>query len=183
MNSNKSSVVFAAVVLGSCGSRSEPEQAVEESPVESRASIVRRELRLADERLVHEQVVRDMHTTAPMPLLLDRMGGILKPSADSDLTITWREPQLGSRIRLELRSDNAAHGVIAPALLQCDLPDRGFVTVPRSLLTEFFGAEYWGCENCMPSVITRYYRTVIAVDNTDLELMNGAVQLLFLPAI
>lgn len=97
----------------------------------------------------------EVAATVPAPLRIPGLGD-LELAAGSDLVIEWTPEDAGARVRLNLRSDTAGHGMYAPALILCDVADTGSLTVPQSLIDPFTDPANWGCGDCIPSWIERY---------------------------
>ena len=120
---------------------------------------------------------------APEPLVLTNYNDLALRS-DRQLTFTWTaSDRPDARIRLFLRSD-LAHGIVHPAIIECDAPDNGSLTISADWIDWFSDAKHWGCGDCFESTIRRYTSASTDVDGTTLELfVASAVPLYLTPGI
>ena len=69
-------------------------------------------------------------------LPVDAYGILALPEA-SDATFTWTAGSGDDRVRLTLSSQTQGHGLPATAMIVCEGPDSGSLTVPGALLAQF----------------------------------------------
>jgi hypothetical protein len=111
----------------------------------------------------------DLSTTVVQPLIL--AGEMISTFDDSeDLTFSWDTPEPTTRIRLRLAADHASHGLTYPAMIECDAPDTGQITIPQALLSAILKPEYWGCGECPGIEVERYRRVTTMVGEVEVEL-------------
>ena len=96
-------------------------------------------------------------------------GAILElPEAD-DVELTWSAPEEGARVRLIFRTQEFDHYGYSEEKLVCDLPDRGVVRVPGSLIGQLPemivppdpGDFHAGGELAVPSGLIRYRASTV----------------------
>jgi hypothetical protein len=105
----------------------------------------------------------------------------LELRAGAALDIRWTpSSRPGARVRLTLNSDTAFHGLIHPAVIECDAPDTGRLTVPASLIDPYVEPANWGCGDCAESSLARYRVSTQTVDGVDLALRTASRVGLFL---
>lgn len=89
-----------------------------------------------------------------------------------DAVIEWT-PAGSGRVRLTLNSRNDAHGLPLNAIIECDGPDTGSITVPQALVEAFPPASGYGiCVSldCPSSHLQRYSRGTTTAGATEVEL-------------
>jgi hypothetical protein len=91
---------------------------------------------------------------------------------DTDFTFSWNEPDPASRVFLRMAAD-AAHGQPFSAMIECDAPDTGSLTVPAALLTEYIDGSHWSCGECPTQTLTRYRAATADFGSETLELRVG----------
>jgi hypothetical protein len=94
----------------------------------------------------------------------------------ADLVFTWSPIVPGTRMRLEILSDTAAHGLPVDVMIECETDDTGSMTVPRAFV-EAFPEAVWpdACagHDCPPSSLTRFRSDRTEVGGLDIELRVG----------
>jgi hypothetical protein len=105
------------------------------------------------------------------PTLTGDCDNIWQVARGQDATISWSQPVAGSRIRMRIPSTNNGHGLPPNAVLECEGPDLGQLTVPSALLAampDFFTPD--SCSgiacvsiDCPPASIARYTGETITV--------------------
>jgi len=93
-------------------------------------------------------------------------------AADTDFTFQWTATDPSARVQLRMAAD-AAHGQPFSAMVECDAPDTGSLTVPAALVTEFIAPQHWSCGECPTQTLTRYRSATIDLDGETLELRVG----------
>jgi hypothetical protein len=93
-------------------------------------------------------------------------------AAGTDLVLRWSPVDPGSRVRLFMSSD-VFHGTPSPAILECDAPDTGELTVAADLVDGFVDPANWGCGECPIQYLTRYRRQVVDVAGHEIEIAVG----------
>ncbi|MBN1771306.1 MAG: hypothetical protein JXB32_08605 [Deltaproteobacteria bacterium] len=92
-----------------------------------------------------------------------------------DNVVRWTAADYcGSRIRLQLKTPTAAHGLPPVWMIECDVPDTGSLTIPRALVEAFPETErreICVLIDCPPSVMTRYTRAVGGAAGAEAELV------------
>jgi hypothetical protein len=98
------------------------------------------------------------------------------------LAIEWApSSDPAARIRLWLISDYG-HGPVHPAVIHCDAPDTGLITIPADWVDWLRDPSHWACGDCFESTMTRYTRATTEVDGTRVELsVQSAVGLYLVP--
>ena len=108
-----------------------------------------------------------------VPRLVTTLGAEPLPLIDGeDLTIQWTSAEVGARVRLLLNANNIGHGNPSEAVIECEGPDRGVLTVPRALIEAFpaaDGSKFCVGSDCPLSLLTRYRTssTTIGAGNGD----------------
>jgi hypothetical protein len=96
----------------------------------------------------------------------------------ADLTIRWTPEPGDARVRLLLNANNEGHGNPFAAIIECEGPDNGALTVPRALIEAFPPVQpvLPGCEgsDCPASQLTRYRRSEVAVAGSRVVLTVGS---------
>ncbi len=93
---------------------------------------------------------------------------------EDDFTLTWEPSGCESRVRLTLNAPNEAHGLPYTAIIECDGPDTGSLTVPRSLIEAFpptSGQAICVLIDCPLSTFTRYTRGTASIGADEVELV------------
>jgi hypothetical protein len=91
----------------------------------------------------------------------------------SDLTLSWAPARPGTRVLLEIKSENQGHGLPIDALIECEGPDTGSLTVPRAMVEAFPLKGYaYICvgRDCPFSTLTRYTWDRASVSGVEVEL-------------
>ncbi len=94
----------------------------------------------------------------------------------ADLELTWDDPQPGSRVSLQLKSNNGAHGTPVFAYIECEADDTGSLVVPRAMIEAFPEKPYQNIcagTDCPPSLLTRFRRARTDVGDRAMELLVG----------
>lgn len=98
-----------------------------------------------------------------------------------DRTISWSPVVDGSRVRIELPTNNRGHGSPPDALIECEAFDDGSIVVPRSIVEAFpeeedrgEGTPCPGSTDCPAATVTRYVTDRVDVDGLTIELEVGA---------
>ncbi len=92
---------------------------------------------------------------------------------DTDFTFAWTDTDPSARVQLRMAAD-AAHGQPFAAMIECDAPDTGSLTVPAALLTEYIDPQHWSCGECPTQTLTRYRHATTNLGNGQtLELRVG----------
>jgi hypothetical protein len=94
-----------------------------------------------------------------------------------DLVLRWSPSVPGTRVRLEIPSNNRAHGLPVDVLIECEVEDIGEITVPESMV-EFFPERPYGVicvgSDCPPGTLTRVRSDRVEIDGRWIELVVGA---------
>ncbi|HEU5057485.1 MAG TPA: hypothetical protein VFU21_13205 [Kofleriaceae bacterium] len=91
----------------------------------------------------------------------------------ADLTLSWEPTDPGTRVRLEINSNNQGHGLPVDSMIECESDDVGSLTVPRAMIEAFPPKEYQNIcagTDCPPSTLTRYRWDRAAVGDLEVEL-------------
>ncbi len=103
------------------------------------------------------------------------IAGINLTIADGvDATVTWTSAGGADRVRLTINSPNQGHGLPYRAILECDGPDSGSLTIPRALveaMPPLSGQMICVSIDCPLSTMARYSRGTTTVDGRDIELV------------
>jgi len=94
----------------------------------------------------------------------------------ADLELSWDDPQPGSRVSLQLKSGNGAHGTPVFAYIECEADDTGSLVVPRAMIEAFPEKPYQNIcagTDCPPSLLTRFHRVRTEVGERTMELLVG----------
>jgi hypothetical protein len=97
-----------------------------------------------------------------------------------DLIVDWSPAVRGSRVRLELPTNNRGHGSPPDALIECEANDSGRIVVPRSIVEAFPEKEHYGphpcpgSTDCPPGRVTRFLADRVDIDGMTIELLVGA---------
>lgn len=92
---------------------------------------------------------------------------------DANFEFRWAATDPSARVRLRMAAD-AAHGQPFAAVIECDAPDTGSLTIPAALLTEFIAPQHWSCGECPVESLTRYrHATMDLAGGQTLELRVG----------
>ncbi len=103
--------------------------------------------------------------SATSHLVIDGAGlGFPNFKRNTDFEFTWSNPDTSARVRLFMAADNA-HGQPSAAIIECDSPDTGSLTVPAALLNEFIDPQNWTCGDCPTHRLTRYRSTTVSLSN------------------
>ncbi len=112
----------------------------------------------------------DLSVLPPEPLVVSNFQD-LALVAGTPLTIEWTPgSNAEARVRLWLLAD-LNHGQIHGAVIHCDVPDTGSLTIPAAWVDWIRDPRYWGCGDCIESHISRYTRAATTIDGTALELV------------
>ncbi|HEU5057484.1 MAG TPA: hypothetical protein VFU21_13200 [Kofleriaceae bacterium] len=113
----------------------------------------------------------------PVAIELEDGGGgetdTLRLEDGGDLTVSWEPARPGTRVRLEINSDNAGHGLPVDSMIECESDDDGSLTVPRAMVEAFPEKPYQNIcagTDCPPSSLTRYRWDRTAVGDLEVEL-------------
>jgi hypothetical protein len=90
-----------------------------------------------------------------------------------DLTLSWEPARPGTRVRLEINSNNRGHGLPVDSMIECEGDDDGSLTVPRVMIEAFPEKPYQNIcagTDCPPSTLTRYRYDRTAVSDLEVEL-------------
>jgi hypothetical protein len=94
-----------------------------------------------------------------------------------DLVLSWSPSVPGTRVRLEIPSNNRGHGLPVDALIECEADDSGEITVPSSMVAAFperpYGVICAGSD-CPPGTLTRFRADRVEVDGGAIDLVVGA---------
>jgi hypothetical protein len=115
-------------------------------------------------------------------LELERGGGdgevdTLRLEDGADLVLSWSPVAPGARVRLELMSNNRAHGLPVDVLIQCEAGDSGRMVVPRAFIEAFPDKPYQSAcagTDCPPSSLTRFRSDSTEVGGRDVILEVAA---------
>jgi hypothetical protein len=102
---------------------------------------------------------------------------VLEPGGD--LTDTWDGQEGGARVRLELLTDNAGHGMPVREMIECESPDDGSITVPQAMIDALPAMAYRNIcagTDCPPSSVTRFTEDRKTVGDHDVALRAGFQQ-------
>lgn len=97
----------------------------------------------------------------------------------ADFVLRWSPIVRGTRVRLEIVTDNRGHGLPVDAMIECDADDTGELVVPRAMVEAFPDRQYYNAcagTDCPPSTLTRYLSDRTEVDGRAMELVVGAQQ-------
>jgi hypothetical protein len=103
------------------------------------------------------------------PDLVGACGNEMRLVRGEDKRVTWSDPVAGARVYLRLPSPNNGHGMPPRAVIECEGPDTGQLTVPAALIDGLPDlADTDACDgvacvgvDCPPSSLARYTRTVV----------------------
>lgn len=98
-------------------------------------------------------------------------------SDDEDFVFRWTPAGCDARVRLTLNANNAGHGLPYAAILECDAPDTGSLTIARALIQGFPPTYRWeACagSDCPLSSLARYTRDETALAGGTVELLVGS---------
>lgn len=107
------------------------------------------------------------------------MDDTLRLEDGADLVVSWSPAVPGTRVRLDILSNNRGHGLPVDALIQCEADDGGELVVPREMVEAFPEKPYavvCAGSDCPPSTLTRFRADRASVDGRDVELTVAAVQ-------
>ena len=91
----------------------------------------------------------------------------------ANLTLSWEPARPGTRVRLEINSNNQGHGLPVDSMIECEADDDGSLTVPRAMIEAFPDKGYQNIcagTDCPPSSLTRYRWDRAAVGDLEVEL-------------
>jgi hypothetical protein len=129
----------------------------------------------------------DAHMRDPIAIGLERLPGWDYDSAvvlrdGQDLIVDWSPAVRGSRVRLELPTNNRGHGSPPDALIECEANDSGRIVVPRSIVEAFPVKEAFepghpcpGSTDCPLGKVTRFLSDRVEIDGMSIELEVGAL--------
>jgi hypothetical protein len=123
----------------------------------------------------------ELAVRAPEPLVVKNREQLALEQG-KPLTIEWTpSDDPAARIRLWLISDYG-HGPVHPAVIHCDAPDTGLITIPADWVDWLRDPSHWACGDCFESTMARYTRASTEVDGTLVELSaQSAVGLYLVP--
>jgi len=116
----------------------------------------------------------DLHAAGVDNLAPETTGANITIENGSDFTLAWEPSGCDARVRLTLNAPNQAHGLPYTAILECDGPDTGSLTVPRSLIEAFpetAGQVICVSIDCPLSTFARYTRDTASIGSGDVELV------------
>jgi hypothetical protein len=90
-----------------------------------------------------------------------------------DLVLVWSPVVPGTRVRLEILSNNAGHGLPVDAMIECESDDAGRLVVPRAFVEAFPQKPYQNAcagSDCPPSALTRFRSDRAEVGGRAIEL-------------
>lgn len=94
-----------------------------------------------------------------------------------ELVLSWSPSVPGTRVRLEIPSNNRGHGLPVDALIECEAEDTGEITVPSSMVDAFpertYGLICVGSD-CPPGTLTRFRADRVEVDGGAIDFVVGA---------
>lgn len=118
----------------------------------------------------------------PIGLDLEDAGGgdedALRLVDGGDLVVTW-EPGDGDRVRLDLMTDNAGHGLPVREWIECESADDGTITVAQALVEAMPDKAYSNVcagTDCPPSALMRFTEDRKTVGDQDVALRVGFQQ-------
>jgi hypothetical protein len=123
-----------------------------------------------------------LDTEGVSPISIDLVAGgdtgddTLELTDGADLELTWSDPQPGSRVNLQLKSNNGAHGTPVFEYIECEADDTGSLVVPRAMIEGFPEKPYQNIcagTDCPPSLLTRFHRVRTDVGERTMELVVG----------
>ncbi|NMC69453.1 MAG: hypothetical protein GYA57_05205 [Myxococcales bacterium] len=101
-----------------------------------------------------------------------------------DNVVTWTPADpCGSRVRLQLKTPTAAHGLPPVWMIECDAPDTGSLTIPRAIVEAFPETErreICVMVDCPPSVLARYTRVAGGAAGAEVELVVESTRTFYL---
>jgi hypothetical protein len=117
----------------------------------------------------------------PAPLALDGDSSLALRTGE-DYRLKWQPSgDDADRIRVQLDSDTASHGLFAPAILACDLPDAaGELTIPAALIDGFLEPKNWGCGDCRSSTVQRYRHASVEVEGRKIALWLASIRYVYI---
>lgn len=100
---------------------------------------------------------------------VDRAGTLDFPrfSMGAGYTFTWTPVDPGSRVRLWMAAD-VAHGQPYAAIVECDAPDTGSLSIPAGILDGYIDPSNWSCGECPEQYLMRYRVATTADDSFEL---------------
>ena len=113
------------------------------------------------------------------PIAIDLVAGgedgddTLRLEDGADLELVWEPARPGTRVRLEINSNNRGHGLPVDSMIECESDDDGSLTVPRAMIEAFPEKPYQNIcagTDCPPSTLTRYRWDRTAVSGLEVEL-------------
>ncbi len=96
-----------------------------------------------------------------------------------DLVVSWSPAVPGTRVRLEILSNNRGHGLPVDVMIECEADDSGELVVARELVEAFPDHPYATIcvgSDCPPSTLTRFRSDRTSIDGRDVELVVAAQQ-------
>jgi hypothetical protein len=121
----------------------------------------------------------ELAVRGPRPLVVSNREQLALEQGEP-LRIEWApSDDPAARIRLWLISDYG-HGPVHPAVIHCDAPDTGLLTIPADWVDWLRDPSHWGCGDCFESTMARYTRATTEVDGTPVELRAQSVVGLYL---
>lgn len=96
-----------------------------------------------------------------------------------DLVVTWSPAVPGTRVRLDILSNNRGHGLPLDAMIQCEADDAGELVVAAELVEAFPDKDYSPIcvsVDCPPSSLTRFRADRATIGGRDIELRVASVQ-------
>jgi len=119
---------------------------------------------------------------APPPIAIDLLPGseaddtvLLEDGAD--MVVTWSPAVAGTRVRLDILSDNRGHGLPVDTMIQCEADDDGEMVVPRAMIEAFPDKPYANVcagSDCPPSTLTRFRADRAPIGEREVELLVGS---------
>ena len=96
-----------------------------------------------------------------------------------DMVVSWSPVLPGTRVRLEILSNNRGHGLPVDVLIRCEADDGGELVVARELVEAFPEKPYGRIcvgSDCPPSTLTRFRSDRVSIDGREVELVVAAQQ-------
>ena len=106
--------------------------------------------------------------------MVSNIGHFLTLEDGGDLDVSWTPAGGSDRVRLVLRSANAAHGMPLNHIVECDSPDDGSIAIPQAMveiLPNTFPSLFCVSVDCPPSELSRYTVGEATVDGSSAQLV------------
>ena len=125
----------------------------------------------------------EIATTQPSPIEADVPNDEITLEDGTDEEVHWTAVDpCAARVRLTLKSRTAAHGLPPVAMIECDVPDTGSLTIPHAIIEAFpetSHEEICVLVDCPASSLTRYTRATTPAGDSNAELVVESLRTLY----